>query len=224
MIKFEEKGAKRGDILILEHHKDALPCYFSEEDIAKILKKVQITNLKLVFLASCHSENLGFQFVAGGVSHCICIREKETILEIALIYFSEQFYYHLFIEKLTICEAFRETKNLMEKHEVSEIRAETFKFLLIRQNEESKNGFYAEQLKYSEWCSKCKCINLASYSPGCLQDINKLANRHYVKYIQGRSIEMATIINKLNTNRLVNIKGSVAVGKKSVADNLIFYY
>ena len=52
--------------------------------------------------------------------------------EVALIYFSEKFYYRLFIEKKTICEAFKESKEIMSAHQDPEIKGETHKFLLIR--------------------------------------------------------------------------------------------
>lgn len=40
----------------------------------------------------------------------------------------------------------------------------------------------------------------------------------------GRSIEMAQAINKLNTEKILNIQGSMAVGKKILANNLAYYY
>ena len=55
--------------------------------------------------------------------------------EVALIYFSEKFYYKLFIEKKTICEAFKESKQVMSGHQDPEIKGETHKFLLIRKSD-----------------------------------------------------------------------------------------
>ena len=55
--------------------------------------------------------------------------------EVALICFSEKLYYQLFIEKKTICEAFRESKQVMSSHQDPEIKGETHKFLLIRKND-----------------------------------------------------------------------------------------
>ena len=67
-----------------------------------------------------------------GISHVICIKQNETVFEVALIFFSEKFYYKLYIEKMTICEAFVETKNAMREHQEPEIKEEAHKFLLIR--------------------------------------------------------------------------------------------
>jgi hypothetical protein len=43
--------------------------------------KESVDSLKLVFVASCHSESAGKVFSEAGASHVICIRDEYQILD-----------------------------------------------------------------------------------------------------------------------------------------------
>lgn len=50
------------------------------ETIAKILAEIK-TQLKLVFVASCHSESTGKLFKEAGVNHVVCVKNDHVILD-----------------------------------------------------------------------------------------------------------------------------------------------
>jgi len=71
--------------------------------------------LQFVFVASCHSEEVGKIFKEAGIPHVICINKKETVLDKAAIEFSKFFYDELFDSYKNICEAYRYAKAKVEK-------------------------------------------------------------------------------------------------------------
>lgn len=78
--------------------------YISEAKLKSLLEAT--CKLQFVFIASCHSQPIGQIFFNAGVSHVICVKKMEEILDEAAVIFSEAFYELVFKEKLTICQAF----------------------------------------------------------------------------------------------------------------------
>ena len=72
--------------------------------------------LQFVFVASCHSEEVGKIFNEAGIPHVICINKKETVLDKAAIEFSKFFYDEVFDSYKNICEAYRYAKAKVEKN------------------------------------------------------------------------------------------------------------
>lgn len=62
--------------------------------------------LKLVFVASCHSETTGRIFAEAGACHVICVRDDYTIMDEACHEFVRHFYVSCINDKMKICEAF----------------------------------------------------------------------------------------------------------------------
>ena len=73
--------------------------------------------LQLVFVASCHSENVGKIFHNAGVKHVICIREKQKISDEATITFSNSFYKNLF-KGNSICQAFKLAQDVITNNQI----------------------------------------------------------------------------------------------------------
>lgn len=77
--------------------------------------KAKPTELQFVYVASCHSEQVGRIFLEAGVPHVICIDQNETILDKAAIEFSKFFYDEVFDTYQNICDAYAYAKEKVEK-------------------------------------------------------------------------------------------------------------
>ena len=64
------------------------------------------TTLQLVFVASCHSLAVGEAFLRAGVSHVVCVKREEKVLDRASIVFSKAFYHSLFTGRHSVTHAF----------------------------------------------------------------------------------------------------------------------
>jgi len=73
------------------------------------------TNLQFVYVASCHSEEVGKIFLEAGIPHVICISSNQTVLDKAAIEFSKYFYDEVFDSYENICEAYKNAKAEVEK-------------------------------------------------------------------------------------------------------------
>ena len=72
------------------------------ETIGNILSEFK-TELKLVFVASCHSESTGKVFHKAGVNHVICIKDDHVILDEICQEFVKIFYRACIHDKMKIC-------------------------------------------------------------------------------------------------------------------------
>lgn len=69
------------------------------------------TELEVVFVAACDSEEIGKIFQRNGAKHVICVESKRFVLDEAAIMFTKRFYNKLFSEQVNVCEAFITAKN-----------------------------------------------------------------------------------------------------------------
>ena len=76
---------------------------------------MKTTDLQFVYVASCHSEQVGRIFLEAGVPHVICIDQNETILDKAAVEFSKFFYDEVFDTFKNICDAYTYAKEKVEK-------------------------------------------------------------------------------------------------------------
>jgi hypothetical protein len=117
-------------------------------------------------------------FVKAGIKHVLCIQKDRRIDDRAMIFFTELFYRNLFHLGLSICEAFKQTKEKIRsksKFKDFEFCKEFQHFLLIRQcdnynddtvnNKHMRNKFLNSQYHFD---SSCDCLPLFSYQPGTL--------------------------------------------------------
>ena len=68
-----------------------------------------------MFVASCHSEQVGRIFLEAGIPHVICIDQNQTILDKAAIEFSKFFYDEVFDTYRNVCDAYSYAKERVEK-------------------------------------------------------------------------------------------------------------
>lgn len=128
------KYKNKGDVLIFENESGASEFFFTTElkkmfeDIQSSKKGTQVadadadkaetvktTDLQFVYVASCHSEQVGRIFLEAGVPHVICIDQNETILDKAAVEFSKFFYDEVFDTFKNICDAYTYAKEKVEK-------------------------------------------------------------------------------------------------------------
>ena len=74
----------------------------SSKELKELLKKMK-KSLKFVFVASCHSKQIGEVFLSAGVQHVICVRREERILDQACQEFVKNFYISCLNNNQTIC-------------------------------------------------------------------------------------------------------------------------
>ena len=86
------------------------------------------TSLQFVFVASCHSEQVGEIFLKAGIPHVICIDQNQTILDKAAIEFSKFFYDEVFDRYNNICDAYKYAKKKVEDN-FGKFQAEKIKML-----------------------------------------------------------------------------------------------
>ena len=68
--------------------------------------KREQTELDVVFVAACDSEDIGRIFQNNGAKHVICVESKRFVLDEAAIMFTKKFYDELFSKKSNVCTAF----------------------------------------------------------------------------------------------------------------------
>ena len=86
---------REGNCLVFE--KDDGSAHFVSQKKLKDLFEMNVSSLKFVFLATCHSEFAGEIFHNAGVEHVICVRKDAEILDEAAISFAKSFYKLLFM-------------------------------------------------------------------------------------------------------------------------------
>lgn len=127
----------KGDVLIMEKE-DGTQQFLPKLQLQEMLKNRK-TNTKLVFVASCHSEQTGWTFHEAGVGHVICTRRETPIKDTAQQKFTERFYQHLFSDEMSICDAFHKAQEHILEHSDPSISREAYKFIIIRPKDKPYN-------------------------------------------------------------------------------------
>ncbi|OQS00034.1 hypothetical protein THRCLA_06295, partial [Thraustotheca clavata] len=84
------------------------------------------TCLKLVFVSSCHSREVGKVFINAGVEHVVCARQEQRVLDDISILFAHAFY-HALVHGKTVPQAFE----IAQARVHAENPAESNKFILL---------------------------------------------------------------------------------------------
>ena len=99
--------SSEGDFLVLENEEDVTEKKFYQNQLEEALKE---SVPDLVFVAACHSEQIGIMFLKAGSKHVICINTDQAVKDEAIRFFISYFYECLFSKKLRPCEAFYTAK------------------------------------------------------------------------------------------------------------------
>mmetsp|Transcript_4078 Transcript_4078/g.7519 ORF Transcript_4078/g.7519 Transcript_4078/m.7519 type:complete len:757 (-) Transcript_4078:257-2527(-) len=160
--------------------------------------------VKLVFVAACHSESTGRAFVKAGVKHVIAVKINEKVADKGARIFMNQFYLALFVGR-TVADAFHIAKvNLGAVAGLPNPDDECGKYLLLPAKADHNVQIFP--------CLKeGKIIDCTPTLLG-----NTPAS---VDHFMGRSFDVQKIVEAFlkNRKRLVTLCGNIGVGKTAVA-------
>ncbi|RHY34522.1 hypothetical protein DYB32_000897 [Aphanomyces invadans] len=88
-------------------------------------------SLKLVFVSSCHSRQVGEVFLRAGVQHVVCVKQNEKILDEVSIIFSQAFY-HAILHGKTVPQAFAIAQTRVSAETTNQYKVESGKFVLLQ--------------------------------------------------------------------------------------------
>ena len=208
----------KGNILLLEDE-NLMADYLFEGDLKKLVEISRANrsftfNYEVVFVSSCHSEFAGDIFLASGAHHVICIQKSATISDKASLRFSKVFYEALFIQKYSVCEAYK-----IAKEDVRTLynNSEASKYILMVNNKLQATG---KGKKNSH-----KCFPITEFKEGSLRKEGTVPFFDIVpsrdEGFKGRQKAICEVLALLNKNRLVNILGPPGIGKTALSRNLI---
>lgn len=182
----------KGDILILEDEA-GLSVNFFEKSLKDLMNQTKQNNQEpeCVFVSSCQSECVGRVFSNAGAKHVICIRKEDKVQDAAAIQFSKTFYYCIFNQKMSVCQAFEQAKLKVRDNFKDR---EAFKFLLFKSSSHPK-----------------ECWGFDNFLPGKLTDMTTPPIFKQipapVNNFLGRDAQLYLINLALQKNRFVSIIG-----------------
>lgn len=148
------------------------------ESLAKEPALKVANNLKVVYVACCHSETAGWVFNQAGVPHVVCIKGKDPISNNAAMLFTKTFYRNQFSLRQPTCDAFYNAKQTLKN--TPNIGNEADKYILIltsnkKERDAFKKNFYDSINKELNRCDDCKSIIWCDQ--GDLQDFEPAEDR-----------------------------------------------
>lgn len=224
-----------GDFLLFEdEHGMSHPLW--EKDLKEMLKKVEEKNkrlnrklgVELVFIAACHSENLGKAFLQAGVKHVICAKEKDMLECNAQRIFTKEFYMRLFNGQ-HVCDTYYDVLDILKRHKDESIKRFWHNYVLLRPCDEgimstSMQKFY-ERVKKPGNASLCQCWYIGLWDKGIATDIDSKPpfeiQPPIIKMHQRRK-EMHDVSRLLRDKRLVMVHAIPKMGKRTLTHELAF--
>ena len=211
ILHFSGHGVERKEenYLVFETE-EGLSKNVSGKMLSELLTAKQVS-LKLVFVASCHSESAGRMFAEAGVSHVICVRDEYQIMDEACLEFVRLFYLTCINNKTTICQAFEFAKKQLVLSEKF-TKHECEKFILLaghegacKQHFENHNQTSAfTNVNPRPYYSQHILSKVENYIPRCRQIHEVVSHIHKKK-------------------RFITIVGQPGLGKSTLARELVRY-
>jgi hypothetical protein len=90
--------------------------------------------LDFVFMATCHSETAAKVFQTAGAMHVIGIHRDETILDEAVLTFTQAFYAEVWKERSQICKCFEKAKFVVNLNH-GQVQAQKFIMFLSKRHD-----------------------------------------------------------------------------------------
>ena len=168
-------------------------------------------NLEFVFVASCHSEIIGQVFLNAGASHVLCVAKDEKISDDICKTFAELYYQSFFCESLTFCEAFEAAKRKIAAGKF--FNGEEHKFMMLLRPNMSNQPHRCTRF-LSKPSPESKFMDL---TPVPLFNLPHFTQECFL----GRNKEIYEVIDLLYNNRFVSIKGTIGIGKSSLAKEIV---
>ncbi|KAJ0411079.1 hypothetical protein ATCC90586_008054 [Pythium insidiosum] len=196
--------------------------------------------LKLVFVSSCHSREVGEVFVQAGVQHVVCVRSGDKILDDASAHFASSFYHALLAGK-TIHQAF-DTARVRVEADLQIPENEGNKFILLESSQvhadscplcSADDAPHVIEVNAAtlELCS-CHAGNaqfvFADISAGKWVDVSP-TNR-FAKTLPaipesfvGREHELHMVAGLTTSQRFVTLRGPPGIGKSTLSIRLAHF-
>ncbi|KDO33555.1 hypothetical protein SPRG_19189 [Saprolegnia parasitica CBS 223.65] len=173
------------------------------------------TSVKLVFVSSCHSAEVGRVFINAGVEHVVCARQDERVLDETSILFAQSFY-HALVHGKTVPQAFEIAQTRVR----AEVADESNKFLLLqhpRVHADCGHAEYAQcvstplfaEIPIGPYVTLTQHLHHASRPSSSLPPMPSV--------FLGREMELHALCSALPSQRLLTIRGSPGIGKSTCA-------
>ncbi|ETV98089.1 hypothetical protein H310_09372 [Aphanomyces invadans] len=173
-------------------------------------------SLKLVFVSSCHSRQVGEVFLRAGVQHVVCVKQNEKILDEVSIIFSQAFY-HAILHGKTVPQAFAIAQTRVSAETTNQYKVESGKFVLLQRCR-------CDALERQD---DCKCVfEPLFFDVPHGKFFNLQLHNAQKKYmlpalppiVLGREMELHTLAMLVHApGGLVTVRGAPGIGKSTVA-------
>ncbi|KAE9351655.1 hypothetical protein PR003_g4786 [Phytophthora rubi] len=195
--------------------------------------------LKLVFVSSCDSRDIGEVFIQAGVAHVVCVRSEGRILDESSAMFSYSFY-HAALTGKTVQQAF-ESARVRVSAEMRIPDGEGEKFVLLESSqlhaETCPLSFSGEtpraiEVNFVEKSCSCSASTqqfvFSDISVGKWVDVspsNKFSKTlpGVSESFVGREQELHMLAELVNTRRLVTLRGPPGIGKSTLSTKLAHF-
>ncbi|KAG7392693.1 hypothetical protein PHYPSEUDO_015082 [Phytophthora pseudosyringae] len=195
--------------------------------------------LKLVFVSSCDSRDIGEVFVQAGVAHVVCVRSEGRVLDESSAMFSYSFY-HAALTGKTVQQAF-EIARVRVSAEMRIPDGEGNKFVLLESSQlhaetcplwSSEDIPQAIEVNFDEKSCRCNASTqqfvFSDISVGKWVDVSP--SNKFCKTLPaisesfvGREQELHMLAELVNTRRLVTLRGPPGIGKSTLSIKLAHF-
>jgi hypothetical protein len=159
---------------------------------------------KLVFLASCHSREIGQALVTAGVQHVVCVQRREKIMDQSALIFSRAFYHALFSGEQSVAACFEIGRaRVASDPKIPKTESEKF-VLLTSQTQKTPPGPLFYEKPAGEWQNRS------------FQTAHRPNFPHIFSLFLGRNMEMHHVLSLLDKQRIVTVRGPPGIGKSSL--------
>lgn len=197
------------------------------------------STLKLVFVSSCDSRDIGEVFIQAGVAHVVCVRSEGRVLDESSAMFSYSFY-HAALTGKTVQQAF-EIARVRVSAEMRIPDGEGDKFVLLESSQlhaetcplwfggETPRAIEVNFVEKSCSCSaSTQQFVFSDISVGKWVDVspfNKFSKTlpAVSESFVGREQELHMLAELVNTRRLVTLRGPPGIGKSTLSIKLAHF-
>ncbi|KAG1686880.1 hypothetical protein DVH05_005878 [Phytophthora capsici] len=195
--------------------------------------------LKLVFVSSCDSRDIGEVFIQAGVAHVVCVRSEGRVLDESSAMFSYSFY-HAALTGKTVQQAF-EIARVRVSAEMRIPDGEGDKFVLLESSKlhaetcplwSSEDIPQTIEVDFDEKICDCNASTqqfvFSDISVGKWVDVspsNKFGKTlpAVSESFVGREQELHMLAELVNTRRLVTLRGPPGIGKSTLSIKLAHF-
>jgi hypothetical protein len=199
------------------------------------------STLKLVFVSSCDSKEIGEVFIQAGVSHVVCVRCETKILDEASSLFSYSFY-HAVLSGKSVQQAF-EIARVRVNAEMHIPDDESDKFVLLESSLlhstecphlSNLRDATPRAIEVSFYEKNCSCNVQTSHSVFADISVGKWVDvsptNRFGKTLPsvsesfvGRELELHVLAELVNHHRFVTVRGPPGIGKSTLSIRLAHF-